>query len=161
MYKRSTAHVDWTGTLADGEGLITTESGALDHAQASWRARTGTQLFRRPGVRAPTNPEELLAAAHATCFAMALAHRLEQAGHTPRALHVAANCFLERQDLGGIAIREMSLQVTGDVPDIAESEFVRIAEKAEERCPITLALTGNVGIHLTARLSKREPVPTQ
>jgi osmotically inducible protein OsmC len=141
--KRSTATVQWKGTL-DGSGLLSTESGALNRTAVSWR--------RRMGVEPGTNPEELLAGAHATCYAMSLAHRLEDKGWPPAVLDVTAVCVLEQQEFGGIAIRDMELSVSGRVPGIAPEMFVQLAEKTLEHCPVSKALVGNVNLHVAAHL---------
>ena len=146
--KRSTAKVQWNGTL-EGRGKLTTQSGVLNKELVTWKARSEDL--------AGTNPEEMLAAAHATCFAMSLADKLDDAGYLPTQLDVTATCLLEKQEFGGVAIREMDLGVVGRVPGISAAKFAEIAEKAEEHSPVTRALTGNVSIYVNAHLQGATP----
>lgn len=97
-----------------------------------------------------TNPEELIGAAHAGCFSMALAHGLASAGFTPRRVHTTARVHMERGDQG-FSITRIELDAEADVPGIAPEAFLEHAENAKKGCPVSRALAG-VAIHLTARL---------
>lgn len=140
------AHVTWQGALTTGSGTLTTGSGALKDLNLSWSART-------EGAAGKTNPEELLAAAHAECYAMSAAHALSQAGHTPDELTVEAVCSLDRKPEGGFKISAMDLHLSGRVPGLSQDEFARIAAEAEKNCPISNVLRGNAEIRLKAELA--------
>lgn len=138
------ASTRWDGTLAAGCGTVTLSGGAASVLPVSWAARTGR-------VSGKTSPEELLAAAHASCYAMAFAHTLEERGPPPHHLIVTADCTFE-QTLAGFKVSHMTLIAGGTVPGITEAQFADAAQAAEEFCPISNALRGNVEIALTARL---------
>ncbi len=97
-----------------------------------------------------------MAAANASCFAMALSHALTQAGHPPEALTVNATCSLDRNPEGGLRISKMQLNVSGRVPGIDEAEFERFARQAGTNCPVSKALHHNVELQVTARLQEPE-----
>jgi len=99
-----------------------------------------------------TSPEELIAAAHASCFSMALSHGLAQAGHPPEQLKVSATCSFEQIDAGW-KITSMQLEVEGTVPGMDEAAFQEAAEGARDNCPVSKALAGNVEISVEARLA--------
>ena len=140
------AAVRWEGNLLQGEGLITeVGSGALAKLPISWSARTET-----PGGK--TSPEELLAAAQAACFAMALSGALTRAGHPPQAVDVAATCTFDKKPEGGWKVATMQIEVHGHVPGIDAAAFERIAAETGLNCPISGALRGNVEIRVTAHL---------
>jgi osmotically inducible protein OsmC len=136
-----TAEAEWKGTLREGEGRVALGSGAFSGAY-SFRSRfeEGTG----------TNPEELLGAAHAGCFSMALAAGLGAAGHAPESIRTIASVSIEPQD-GGFAIMRSALETEARVPGIEESEFKRLADEAKAGCPVSKALAG-VQIELQARL---------
>lgn len=134
----------WQGAVEDGKGQLTTGSGALDGQPYSIPAR-----FESEDGRAGTNPEELIAAAHAGCFAMATAVALAEAGHSPEELRANADLTLEQGD-GGWAIRSIHLTLRGNVPGVEADEFRRIAEGAKSGCPVSKALS--VDITLDAEL---------
>jgi osmotically inducible protein OsmC len=146
--KQSKASIRWNGKLEDGFGSLSTESGVLNDEVVTWSARTGNAS----GMG--TNPEEMLAAAHATCFAMSLAHRLDDDGYDASDIDVTATCFLDRQQFGGIAIKRMELDVTASIAGLDEPRFQEIAEKVELHCPVTKAISGNVTVHVDAHLRK-------
>jgi osmotically inducible protein OsmC len=127
----------WEGNLADGHGRADLESGVASGLDVNWRARTEGG--------AETSPEELLAAAHAACFSMALSHELSQAGHEPTRLSVAAAVSFDPAG-DGFAVTTSKLRVRGVVPGIDADEFRQYAEAAGEGCPISGALKGNVEI---------------
>jgi osmotically inducible protein OsmC len=98
-----------------------------------------------------TSPEELIAAAHASCFSMALSHELSQAGHPPERLDVSSTVVLDEVD-GGPKVTESRLTVRGRVPGIDQAEFERLAQAAGQGCPISGALKGNLDISVDAKL---------
>ncbi len=140
--RTSAATAVWKGGLADGEGRFTAESGAFK-ADYSY----STRFQDAPG----TNPEELLAAAHAACFNMALAHRLKESGHPPDLLETRAACTLEPSD-SGFSVTRMRLSVRGRVHGLDDEAFREAAEGAKEGCPISRVLAGNVKVELEAEL---------
>ena len=133
----------WKGGLKDGTGTLATPSGALKDARYSF----GTRFENTPG----TNPEELIAAAHAGCFSMALSGGLERAGHPPTSIETSARVHLERGD-SGFRISRIELTTTADVPGIDAAAFAEQAETAKANCPVSQALAG-VDIELDARLA--------
>jgi len=137
------ADVVWQGDLADGSGRVSTDSGVLKDIPVSWTAR----------VEEPsgTSPEELVAAAHATCYAMALSHTLAQGGTPPERLAVSAVVSGELGDTG-LAVKTSELAVSAFVPGLDQAEFDRRAHDAERNCPISNALRGAVEIRLNATL---------
>jgi osmotically inducible protein OsmC len=132
----------WSGTGKDGQGSLTTQSGALKEAPYSFSRRFGDV----PG----TNPEELIAAAHAGCFTMALAFQLSGAGHTPTKLETKAVVSIA-QEGGGWKITASALTLQGTVPGLSEAEFVKLAETAKANCPVSKLL--NAEISLAAHLA--------
>ena len=140
----SKATAAWRGGLKGGEGKFDAGSGAFSGAY--------TFPTRFEGA-AGTNPEELIAAAHAACLSMALAAALEREGHSPESISTTAHCTLEMID-GSPRITRMRLQVEGAVPDIDQSTFLGVAEKAKDNCPVSNALTGNVEFELEAKLKQ-------
>ena len=136
------ADAEWRGGLKDGKGSIKAESGAIN-GQYSFSTR-----FEN-GVG--TNPEELIAAAHATCFAMVMANSLNQAGTPPEQLAVTATCSLDRID-GKLTITAMRLDVRGRVPGVDEATFKQVAEEGGHDCPVSRALANNVAITVNATL---------
>ncbi len=140
------AEVVWEGDLMSGSGTITsTGSGALSNLGVSWKART-----EEPG--GSTSPEELIAAAHAACFSMALSHGLAQAGNPPERLDVSATCTFEQVE-GGWKITTMELDVSGRVPGLDAAAFQQAAEEAKDGCPVSGALKGNVEMSVRAELA--------
>jgi osmotically inducible protein OsmC len=136
------ADVVWEGSLIEGSGTITkTGSGALPELPVTWASRTESPDGR-------TSPEELIAAAHASCFAMALSHALAQAGNAPERLETSATLTF----VPGTGITKSVLTVNGRVPGIDESAFREAAEGAKDGCPVSGALKGNVELTLDARL---------
>jgi osmotically inducible protein OsmC len=136
------AEVTWQGDLMSGNGRIdSVTSGAFGGLDVSWPARS-----EEPGGK--TSPEELIAAAHATCFSMALSHGLAQAGHPPEELKTSATVTFQP----GEGITKIALDVAGRVPGIDEGAFQQAADGAKQNCPVSKALTGVPEISLTARL---------
>ena len=139
----STAHVTWTGSLMEGSGTIdSVGSGTLAGLPMSWAARTGETAGQ------PT-PEELIAAAHASCFSMALSHGLAQAGTPAEQLDVDATVTF----VPGTGITKSALSVRAVVPGIAEPAFLHAAEEAKTNCPVSKALAGVPEITLEASLA--------
>lgn len=137
------AEVTWKGGLEDGTGtIVNVGSGAIGPMNVSWPARTGDES----GM---TSPEELIAAAHASCFSMALSNLLGKAGSPPEELQVSASVTF----VPGTGITSSALDVTGHVPGISEDDFAKAAEDAKDNCPVSKALGGNVEIDVSARLA--------
>jgi lipoyl-dependent peroxiredoxin len=140
-----TAGVVWEGTLASGVGALSTGSGGLE-LPVTWASRT-----ERPDGK--TSPEELIAAAHASCFAMALALVLGE-NHTPsKRLTVTAACTLDEVD-GAPRITTVALTVNARVPDLDRAGLKRNVEQAAELCPVSNALRGNVEISVRDELDE-------
>lgn len=124
------AEAEWKGNLAKGTGTLKTESGAVDHPYSfASRFEDGSG----------TNPEELIGAAHAGCFTMALSHSLAQAGHEPERVHTTASVNLEKTD-AGMSITRIDLVTRGRVPGIDAETFRDFAEKAKRECIVSRAL---------------------
>jgi osmotically inducible protein OsmC len=137
------AETIWTGDLAHGRGELSTGSGALSDLEVTWASRTQ----RSEGK---TSPEELIAAAHSSCFSMALSNGLTQAGNPPEELQVTANVTLDDKD-GAPTVTTSELTVNGRVPGIDQEAFIKAATEAGKNCPISRALAG-VEIHVAANL---------
>ncbi len=134
----------WEGNLASGSGRLTEEdSGVLREVPVTFASRV-----EQPEGK--TSPEELIASAHATCYAMALSNTLAEKGTPPERLMVDAVCTLDDEAL---KITAMDLDVRGEVLGIGEEEFEDAAREADEICPVTNALRGNVEIRLNTRLN--------
>jgi lipoyl-dependent peroxiredoxin len=138
-----TASTVWEGNLARGNGVLTLKSGATGDLPVTWASRTE----RSDGK---TSPEELMAAAHASCFSMALSHELGEAGHEPERLDVTAVVTLDEVD-GAPTVTTSKLTVRGRVSGIDQEEFEKAAQGAGENCPISRAL-GGVDISVDAKL---------
>jgi lipoyl-dependent peroxiredoxin len=136
------ADATWEGGLRGGRGRFGGESGALD-ASYSFGSR-----FEEAGG---TNPEELLAAAEAACFSMALSAALEREGATPRRVHTDAACSLEKVG-DGFKITRMKLVVRAQADNVDEDTFQRVAHATKEGCPVSGAIKGNVELELEASL---------
>ena len=137
-----TAEVSWHGDLKSGSGRIdSVTSGAFGSLDVDWEARSEDGQTR-------TSPEELIAAAHAACFSMALSNGLAQSGHPADELKTSATVTFQP----GEGIMKISLQVSGKVPDTNEDEFQAAAETAKANCPVSKALAGVPEISLDARL---------
>jgi lipoyl-dependent peroxiredoxin len=135
------ADAEWQGDLRSGKGQVSLGSGAY----------SGPYSFRsRFESGDGTNPEELIGAAHAGCFSMALAAGLSAAGHTPERIHTVATVHIEQQD-GGFAIPRILLETEARVPGIDEVRFQEQAQGAKANCPVSKALAG-VTIELKAKL---------
>lgn len=141
MAARSTATTVWEGDLAHGSGQATPGSAAFDTVEVSWASRTERTAGK-------TSPEELLAAAHAACFCMGLAHELAEAGTPPERLEAEATVDF----VPGEGVKASRISVRGTVPDLEEAAFESAAQSAGEGCPISGALRGNVEITVDATL---------
>lgn len=141
------ANARWEGSGAEGSGRLTTRSGALEAIPYSFKSR-----FENEDGRAGTNPEELIAAAHAGCFAMALSFGLGKAGYTPQSLDAEAIVRLEKGE-AGFRIAQITLRLTGRVPGISKKDFIQQAQTAKENCPVSKALSA-VDIVLEAELDE-------
>ncbi len=143
--KRKAAAV-WDGDLLHGHGRVQGASGALPEVKVSWSSRTEEPQGR-------TSPEELLAAAHAACFSMALSNTLAKLGKPPEHLEVSATCTFDKVG-DQWTVTTMDLDVTGKVPGLEGAQFLEAAKTASTGCPISRALKGNVAIHVaSARLA--------
>jgi osmotically inducible protein OsmC len=137
-----TASATWHGDLFKGTGTVSAvSSGLFSDAGVTWASRT-----EEPGGR--TSPEELIAAAHAACFCMAFSNELSSRGHTPTAIEVQATCTF----VPGKGITTMALDVSAQVPDTDEAAFREALAAAEESCPVSSALRGNVDIQVDGTL---------
>jgi osmotically inducible protein OsmC len=138
-----TAAARWAGNLTEGSGTIKTGKGGYE----------GNYSFKsRFEEGEGTNPEELIAAAHAGCFSMAFSKGLADAGFTPTSVETTAKVHLDKTD-GGMAVTRIDLESVGDVPGIDVADFQKIAEGAKENCPISRLLSPGAQITLTATLS--------
>jgi osmotically inducible protein OsmC len=137
------ADVVWEGDLREGKGRLKVQSGAFPEQTVTFNARTAA-------TSGTTNPEELIAAAHAICYSMAFSNHLSQNGSPPKQLRVSAISSLDRVE-GGLKISGVDLQVEGDVPGLEPADFERLAKEAEQKCPVSNALRGNVEIRLEAK----------
>jgi osmotically inducible protein OsmC len=137
----------WQGDLKSGKGKITTDSGVLSNTQYSFATRfeSGTG----------TNPEELIAAAHAGCFSMAFSAQLGEAGIVPESINTTATVTLEKQE-GGFAIPEITLDVVARVPNANEAAVNKAAENAKTGCPISKLFKAKINMNL--RLESAAPV---
>lgn len=139
------ANAVWQGDLRGGKGTFSASSGAFRDAAYSF----ATRFENNPG----TNPEELIAAAHAACFSMAFANNLAKAGFTPDSVATKATCVLSPKQGGGFYVSRMKLETEGRVPNIDDAKFQEIAKLASETCPISALLKpGLEGIDLVAKL---------
>lgn len=134
------AQAVWHGTGRDGSGDLTTQSSVLSHTPYSFKTRFESE----PG----TNPEELIAAAHAGCFTMALAFQLQAAGFTPEELSTEAAVSLD-QDGTGFKISKSALTLTAKVPGLDEAKFRELAGNAEKGCPVSKVLNAEITLNAT------------
>ena len=139
---------EWHGSVETGSGTIIVGDGVFEGAYS---------YGSRFGDAAGTNPEQLLAAAHAGCFTMALANGLSAAGYPPESLRTNARVRLRNHD-GAITLARIDLETEGDVPGVDEREFRAYAGAAKENCPVSRALSGIPAMTLTAKLLSADPV---
>src|SRR6266540_4804234 len=139
-----TATTVWEGDLAHGSGTLSLTSGATGDLPVTWASRTE----RSDGK---TSPEELIAAAHASCFSMALSHGLAESGHPPDRLDVSATVTLSLDD--GPKVSSSHITVRGTVPGVDADGFAQAAQGAADNCPVSGALKGNLEITVDAQLA--------
>jgi osmotically inducible protein OsmC len=148
MASEKTARATWFGDLTGGSGRVSTGSEVLSEESVSWSARAeGAE-----GV----SPEELIAAAHATCVSMALSHVLAEGGHAPTRLESSATAIFDKTD-AGFRMTKIQLQIEGEVDGLDEAAFREAAEGAKDNCPVSKALEGNVEISVDAKLASPSP----
>lgn len=138
------AGVLWTGNLRDGNGIISTESKVLFEQPITYRMRFEDE----PG----TNPEELIAAAHAECLSMSIASTLAKHGYEPVRTDTTATCVLAPKNGGGFEITGMQLHVRAEVPGIDTDTFQKMIREADDNCPVSNLLRGGADIHIDATL---------
>jgi osmotically inducible protein OsmC len=139
------AESTWQGSLTEGSGTIDyVSSGAFSRLPVSWASRTEAHNGK-------TSPEELIAAAHASCFSMALSARLAKNNTPPTKLSVKAVVSFDKGDAGW-KIARSEISVKGDIPGIDAATFTRLAEDARDNCPVSVALRGNVDLAVDAQL---------
>lgn len=141
MATTRTAHTVWTGNLTQGQGTVTFDSSGIGEQPVSWPSRAEQ-------ANGKTSPEELIAAAHSSCFSMALSHGLTQAGTAPTQLRTQAEVTFQP----GTGITGIHLTVEGRVEGVDEAAFQAAAEEAKKNCPVSQALAGTE-ITLTAKLA--------
>ncbi|CAL2069862.1 MULTISPECIES: OsmC family protein [Streptomyces] len=141
MATTRTAHTEWEGNLLEGKGVVSFDSSGIGAQPVSWPSRAEQ-------ANGKTSPEELIAAAHSSCFSMALAHGLAGAGTPPTRLETKADVTFQP----GTGITGIHLTVRGEVPGLDEQGFQSAAEDAKKNCPVSQALTGTT-ITLTAELA--------
>lgn len=145
MAAERSARATWRGDLMSGSGMFSLASGAVSELPVSWAARTESSDGK-------TSPEELIAAALASCFSMALAHGLAQGGHAPTQLDTEATATFDKTD-AGFRMTTIALKVRGQVDGVDEAGFREAAEGASQNCPVSKVLAGNVDIELDAALA--------
>lgn len=143
---KRTAQAVWSGALKDGKGSISTQSGVLKESPYTFKAR-----FEDDSGKSATNPEELIAAAHASCFTMQLSHFLAEAGHPAAKLTTTAEVTVGPVDGKGNTISKSALTLRGSVPGMSQADFIDHANKAKAGCPVSRAL-GAIEITLDAKL---------
>jgi osmotically inducible protein OsmC len=143
MAAESNATTVWQGDLAKGRGTTSTSSGAIPDVEVTWPARTE----RSPGT---TSPEELLAAAHSSCYCMAFSGQLGGDGNEPERLEATATV----EFVPGEGVKSSRIEVSGRVPGLDQDGFSQAASSADESCPISQALRGNVEVTVEATLEQ-------
>ena len=145
MAVERTANAEWHGDLLSGSGKVSTKSGVVRDATVKWSSRA-------EAADENTSPEELIAAAHATCVAMALAGGLAKAGTPPQRLETEATATFDKVG-EGFRMTTMRITIRGQVEGLDEEGFRQAAEQAKENCPVSQALKGNVDVSLDAALA--------
>jgi osmotically inducible protein OsmC len=141
------ASATWSGNLTEGSGMLQyVSSGAFSRMPITWSSRTAAHEGR-------TSPEELLAAAHASCYSMAFSNLLAKNGTVAERLDVQVEVTADKRDAGWTVLSS-AIKVTGVVPGIDAATFTRIADEAKDGCPISRALAGNVELSVEATLAK-------
>jgi lipoyl-dependent peroxiredoxin len=137
---KRTASAVWNGTLKEGKGVISSQSGVLKEAPYSFNTRFAGENG--------TNPEELIAAAHAACFSMALSVLLEKEGFKPNRIRTSATLDFQNQE-GTWRISQINLETAVRVPKISQEQFQKIAQEAKVNCPVSQALRVNIQLAAT------------
>jgi lipoyl-dependent peroxiredoxin len=145
MAVERSANAVWEGDLMGGSGTVSTQSGVLDNATVTWSSRAER-------ADENTSPEELIAAAHATCVSMALANGLAQAGTPATKLESEATATFD-QTPDGFRMTTMRLSIRGQVDGLDDEGFRKAAEEAKENCPVSQALKGNLDVSVDASLA--------
>jgi osmotically inducible protein OsmC len=145
MAVERTANAEWQGDLLSGSGKVSTKSGVIRDATVRWSSRA-------EAADENTSPEELIAAAHATCISMALAGALAKAGTPPQSLETEATATFDKVG-EGFRMTTMRITIRGQVEGLDEEGFRQAAEQAKENCPVSQALKGNVDVSLDAALA--------
>ncbi|MEO7358935.1 MAG: OsmC family protein [Gemmatimonadaceae bacterium] len=143
MNRKATAV--WHGTGKDGTGNVSAQSGAIKNLPYSWKTRFGDE-----SGMSGTNPEEMIAAAHASCFTMAVSFQLAGAGFTADELNTEANLTMEQAD-GAMTITKIHLTLTAKVPDVTDEKFQELATTAKENCPISRVLKADITLDATLK----------
>ncbi|MEO7997245.1 MAG: OsmC family protein [Gemmatimonadaceae bacterium] len=141
MNRKATAV--WHGTGKDGTGNVSAQSGAIKSLPYSWKTRFGDE-----SGMSGTNPEEMIAAAHASCFTMATAFQLTGAGITPEELTTEANLTMESVN-GAMTVTKIHLTLTAKAPGVTEEKFQELAKAAKENCPISRLLKAEISLDAT------------
>lgn len=145
MAVERTANAEWQGDLISGSGTVSTESGAVRDATIKWSSRA-------EAADENTSPEELIAAAHAACVSMALAHGLAQAGTPPQRIESQATSTFDQVG-EGFRMTKMHLRIRGTVDGLDEDGFRKAAEDAKDNCPVSQALSDDVAVTVEAALA--------
>ena len=145
MAVERTANAEWQGDLLSGSGKVSTQSGVIRDATVKWSSRA-------EAADENTSPEELIAAAHATCVSMALAGGLARAGTPPQRLETEATATFDKVG-EGFRMTTMRITIRGQVEGLDEEGFRQAAEQAKENCPVSQALKGSVDVSLDAALA--------
>ena len=140
------ATAKWSGSLTEGKGTFSTGSGLAKDSPISWASRTNE-------TRAETSPEELIASAHAACYAMAFSNYLATNHTAPESLEVTSTVGFGPKPEGGMKVTHSHLKVVGSVPGMDAATFADAAKKAEGECPVSNALRGNLDITVDASLA--------
>ena len=145
MAVRRSATAQWQGDLMSGSGKVSTETDAVRDATVKWSSRAEQ-------ADKDTSPEELIAAAHATCISMELANMLAQAGNPPQQLETKATATFDKVG-DGFRMTTMEISIRGQVEGMDADSFREAAEGAKENCPVSQALKGNVEVSIDASLA--------
>jgi lipoyl-dependent peroxiredoxin len=140
------ATAKWSGSLTEGKGTFSTDSGLAKDSPVTWASRTNE-------TKAETSPEELIASAHATCYAMAFSNYLTTNHTAPQSLEVTSSVGFGPKPEGGMKVTHSHLKVVGTVPGMDAATFAEAARKAEGECPVSNALRGNLDITVDATLA--------
>ena len=144
MQIKRTGSARWSGGLKDGQGTVSTSSGALSNVKYAFNQR----FEDAPG----TNPEELIGAAHAGCFSMAFSGKLGAANLTAESIDTKATVTMEKEEVGW-TVKTIHLDVVAKVPGASADQFQELAEAAKKGCPISRLLSGSATITMTAKLA--------